>query len=135
MSMEIQKSLLGLVGWIEHGIPKPPNHGGSCGPESQCDTECMIFAHYCRDLERAKTLCASTESQSSLQKKVDDITAVLKEWDSKEGHERCWYYPDLFKKIAEILNFQLTKEPILPTRAEFEQGCRKYQGEQFCPKG
>lgn len=63
--------------------------------------------------------------------KVEQIKKVLKEWLDKQSHERCWYYPDLFNRITDILEIQPTKQPNLPPRKEFEQGCRKYQEEEY----
>jgi len=63
--------------------------------------------------------------------KLEQIRQVILEWDGKTGHDRCWYYPDLFKKIADILDIKLTQTPALPSRGEFEDGCRQYQDEEF----
>lgn len=27
---------------------------------------------------------------------------IIQEWLDKQGHDRCWYYPDLFMKLAVI---------------------------------
>lgn len=63
--------------------------------------------------------------------KLQQIQQVILEWDNKQGHDRCWYYPDLFQRIAAIVGVQLTHTPQLPTRAEFEEGCRRYQRHEF----
>ena len=56
---------------------------------------------------------------------------ITQEWIDQHGHERCWYYPDLFERIAECLEVVPTVGPGLPPRAEFEAGCRRYQDEQY----
>lgn len=56
---------------------------------------------------------------------------ILQKWLDKQGHNRCWYYPDLFHKLADLLEVKASVEPKLPTRHEFEIGCKRYQEEQF----
>jgi len=63
--------------------------------------------------------------------KLKQIRSVVEEWANKQGHDRCWYYPDLFHQIAVILDVELPKTPVLPPRVEFEEGCRRYQNEEF----
>ena len=63
--------------------------------------------------------------------KLEKIRQVILDWDGKTGHDRCWYYPELFNKIADILEIQLTSQPVLPSREEFEAGCKRYQDEEF----
>jgi hypothetical protein len=56
---------------------------------------------------------------------------VLREWLDKQGHSRCWYYPELFTRLAECLDVSPTVAPGLPPVAEFREGCRRYQDEQY----
>lgn len=65
------------------------------------------------------------------EEKLSKIKQIVLLWDSKEGHDRCWYYPELFKEIAQVLEIELNKSPQLPTLEEFKEGCCKYQKEQF----
>lgn len=57
--------------------------------------------------------------------------AVLARWTTQQGHDRCWYYPDLFRQLAETLGVELPPPAGLPPRAEFEAGCRRYQDEEY----
>lgn len=57
--------------------------------------------------------------------------AILQEWIDQQGHERCWYYPDLFNRLIKVYGIETTKEPNLPPRCEFEEGCRRYQEEEY----
>lgn len=57
--------------------------------------------------------------------------AILQDWLDKQGHERCWYYPDLFEALAKLHGVTMKESPSLPARAEFEAGCKKYQEEEF----
>ena len=66
-----------------------------------------------------------------LEEKLNKIKDLISEWDAKTGHDRCWYFPDLFRKIAEIVEVKLTNHSELPLREEFEEGCRKYQEEEY----
>lgn len=63
--------------------------------------------------------------------KLEQIKLIIQEWVDQQGHNRCWYYPDLFNKLVEILEIKLTKQPSLPPLDEFKDGCRKYQKEEF----
>lgn len=63
--------------------------------------------------------------------KLEQAKIVLQEWLDKQGHDRCWYYPEIFSKLVDILEVKATKDPSLPPRKEFEEGCKKYQQEQY----
>ncbi len=54
------------------------------------------------------------------------VRDLVEEWIEKQGHDKCWYRPDIFKKIADILELECPDQP-LPTREEFEDGCREYR--------
>ncbi len=64
-------------------------------------------------------------------KRCSEARKLLEEWAGKQGHDRCWYYPEIFRKIATILGANLDAVGELPPRAEFEEGCRKYQDEVY----
>ncbi len=63
--------------------------------------------------------------------KCQEATKTIQEWVDKQSHERCWYYPDLFQKLRNVFNVKSNKNPSLPPRKEFEEGCRRYQEEQY----
>lgn len=65
--------------------------------------------------------------------KCERIKETIQEWANKQGHDRCWYYPDLFKHLADILDMDIQPGQ-LPPRKEFEQGCLKYQNEEYLKK-
>jgi len=52
-------------------------------------------------------------------------------WLDKQGHDRCWYYPDLFNQLVNELGVKPSVEPKLPSWPEFVAGCYKYQQEQY----
>jgi len=56
---------------------------------------------------------------------------VIQEWVDKQGHNRCWYYPDLFNRLVEVYDIKLKKDPSLPPLDEFKKGCERYQKEEF----
>lgn len=62
--------------------------------------------------------------------KCELTAAVIQEWIAKAGHDKCWYYPELFAKIAEIHGVVITQEPNLP-RSIFEGGCTRFQDELY----
>ncbi len=62
------------------------------------------------------------------------VREIVQEWADKQGHERCWWFPELFRRLADVLAIEPRVEPGLPLlRDEFEQGCRRYQDEQYGP--
>ncbi len=63
--------------------------------------------------------------------KCDSAEQVLQQWLDKQSHDRCWYYPDLFNELVKIFKLSSTNVPNLPPRVEFEEGCRKYQDEEY----
>ena len=58
------------------------------------------------------------------------IKNCVKQWINKQGHDRCWYYPDIFREISSILEIHPVNSD-LPPRKEFELGCKKYQDEEY----
>jgi len=68
---------------------------------------------------------------SNLEQKLLKAKEVIQEWVDKQGHDRCWYYPELFRKLAEILEVKPTKNPSLPSLEEFKKGCERYQEEEY----
>lgn len=63
--------------------------------------------------------------------KIIRAKQILQEWVNQQGHERCWYYPDVFNKLSTLFDIRMTKTPSLPPLKEFEEGCRKYQMEEY----
>jgi hypothetical protein len=62
----------------------------------------------------------------------EQVKAVVEEWVGKQGHDQCHYYPDLFRRICEILKVPIDPAIMnLPPRAEFRQGCNKFEGELY----
>ena len=64
-----------------------------------------------------------------------EVKRIVEECVNKQGPERCWYHPDLFMRLIEVLQIKGVKESCLPPREEFEQGCKKYQEEQYKTSG
>lgn len=63
--------------------------------------------------------------------KLQQAKRIIQQWVDQQGHERCWYYPDLFRELVELFELQSTQDPLLPPRPEFELGCRRYQDEEY----
>lgn len=73
-----------------------------------------------------------TMTKDQLQKIYNESLLVLKEWTQKQGHDKCHYHQDLFMRLAEIYNIEIPEhQKGLPSRCEFEQGCRTYQNLLF----
>lgn len=65
------------------------------------------------------------------QQKLHQAKAIIQDWVDQQGHNRCWYYPELFRQLVDLFEIEATKEPKLPPLEEFKEGCCKYQKEEF----
>ena len=63
--------------------------------------------------------------------KLDRIETLVQSWLDKQGHDRCWYYPEIFREIAIILNLKQAMPSSLPSRCDFIEGCSRYQDEEY----
>ncbi len=68
---------------------------------------------------------------SELDDKLVDIKRIVQTWVDKQGHDRCWYYPDLFNELVRVLEITPSRDPCLPPLGEFREGCKRYQKEQY----
>ncbi len=66
-----------------------------------------------------------------LERRYNEAKGIIQEWVDKQGHHRCWYYPDLFRKLADIFEVRPSRDPGLPSIQEFRKGCEKYQEEEY----
>lgn len=63
-----------------------------------------------------------------LRQKLSQISEIIVTWDSYQGHQACWYYPELFKQIAAVLNINLiNNHNPLPRECEFKEQCGRYR--------
>lgn len=76
----------------------------------------------------SSTLTLGTMDDSE---KLKEVRQITQEWLDQQGHNRCWYYPELFAKLAATLELKISVDPALPSRPEFEEGCRRFQNEEF----
>ena len=66
--------------------------------------------------------------------KLTAIEAAVVEWMQKQGHDRCWYYPEIFQRILDVLELTEAAPPQYATRltkTEFEAGCRRYAADLY----
>lgn len=70
----------------------------------------------------------------STSQKLNHIKNLVQEWLNKQSHQRCWYYPEIFNKVAEYLGLKQELPSELPSRCEFEEGCKRYQDEEYGTK-
>ena len=66
--------------------------------------------------------------------RLESARSILIEWINQQGHDRCWYYPDVFDQLCLLLGVKKPERPVLPPRPEFEEGCRRYQLAQYEPE-
>ena len=70
---------------------------------------------------------------SDAELKLEQIRTLVQEWVDKKQHDRCWYYPEIFRSIAEILNVTPTGPVDRVTEPEFRGGCDRFTKEEFKP--
>ena len=68
---------------------------------------------------------------TDVERKYNRARKVIQEWADKQGHDRCWYYPELFRKLVDVFEITPTRDQILPPLEEFQKGCKRYQREEY----
>lgn len=65
--------------------------------------------------------------------KVELVKKTVEKWAGEQGHNQCWYYPEVLREIATIVDARTNIEPNLPQLNEFlgREGCRRYAMEIF----
>lgn len=54
--------------------------------------------------------------------------AILNQWASLKGHERCWHYPEFIGPLAGIYGLSLEGVILDPeTREVFDKGCERFR--------
>lgn len=62
-----------------------------------------------------------------------DARTILRAWVEHHRHDRCWYYPDIFRRLCRSLG--VDAEPgERCSRDEFEAGCHRFTDEEFGPR-
>ena len=74
---------------------------------------------------------ASVNFVKSTEEQLQEAKIIIQQWIDKQRHDRCWYYPDLFNQLVVLFDIKPSKEPFLPPLAEFQEGCKRYQEEEF----
>jgi hypothetical protein len=62
--------------------------------------------------------------------KEEQIKSIMLEWINKQSHDKCWYYPELFNRICEVLEIDAKQLPDIP-REVFQGGCRRFTDELY----
>lgn len=63
--------------------------------------------------------------------KLDLIKNEVQAWLDKQGHDQCWFYPEILQKIVDILEIKATIDPNLPTEEQFKEGCKVFCLEKY----
>lgn len=53
---------------------------------------------------------------------IQSVRQAVEEWNNKQGHDKCHYYPEIFRKILDLLGIPENKNVEL-SEAEFQSGC------------
>lgn len=65
---------------------------------------------------------------------LDELSSARKRiqsWLDKQGHDKCHYYPEIFRELAELFGLKPSVDSELPSLAEFKGGCTRFQAEQY----
>lgn len=64
--------------------------------------------------------------------KLNKIRSYIEDWISKQDHDKCWYYPEIFKQICEVLEIPYEKQKLNSiTKEEMKRGCDKFIDEEI----
>ena len=81
----------------------------------------QIFEHLeSKVVNRIRNRFYNSKGRCSLAKEI------IEEWVNKQGHDQCWYYPEIFKKLTLIFDAKIPKDIELPARDEFLRHCEIY---------
>lgn len=73
----------------------------------------------------------ASASKPAISPVVNRAKRLIQSWLDKQGHDRCWYYPDIFRELADLFGLKPTVDPQLPSAEAFQSGCQRYQLEQY----
>jgi hypothetical protein len=80
------------------------------------------------DIESVVRMSAEEDFEEDVLPKLRtlaDVRRVVEEWAGRQGNERCWYYPELLKRLAELLEVDVPT-PQLPAPSEFISKCAEF---------
>lgn len=60
---------------------------------------------------------------------------ILDEWQNQQGHNRCWYYPEIFDSLCALLGVKNKRPKELPSEEDFKSGCERYRRLEYLSKG
>ncbi|MBI2452270.1 hypothetical protein HYV50_04320 [Candidatus Pacearchaeota archaeon] len=69
--------------------------------------------------------------EKNQEQKYQEARKALQEWLDKQGHNMCWYYPEIFRELSKILEVTPSRKPDLPPREEFRPNCERYECEIY----
>ena len=81
--------------------------------------------------ELRKQLATADKLLGRREIEASEVRQIVQSWLDKQGHDRCWYYPEIFTELSRALDLRGVKPPQLPSLAEFKAGCERYQREQY----
>ena len=61
---------------------------------------------------------------------LEQTRSLVQEWVDKKGHDQCHYYPEIFRKLVDVLGIKWS-DPGLPPEGEFKDECDQFRGEIY----
>lgn len=58
---------------------------------------------------------------------VQGVIGIVQTWLDKQGHDKCWYYPELLDQLAQKLGLSAPETSVLPPKEEFTKGCQDFR--------
>ena len=58
--------------------------------------------------------------------RCDQARVILQECANRQGHNKCWWNPEVLQSLMTLFDIQSTVEPCLPPKEEFNQQCGVY---------
>jgi hypothetical protein len=43
---------------------------------------------------------------NDLEIQATEARKIIQEWVDKRGHDNCWYYPDLFRRLVDVFGIE-----------------------------
>ena len=112
--------------WLDNVVPRTANVSKPFA-EQRFNVEQKFDKNFNPDL-------VASASKPAISPVVNRARELIQSWLDKQGHDKCWYYPDIFRELAGLFGLAPTVdggEANPMPLSEFQGGCQRYQLEQY----